>query len=451
MSRPPGARYGLYALAILIAAYVLAFMDRQLPSLVVGPLKQDLGLDDVRIGVLQGFGFALLLALAGLPLGRLIDTGVRVRLLAAGVAVWSVLAAASGLADGFAALLLCRMGVGAAESVMTPCAYSLIGDYLPGRRVGLWTSLYGMGAYLGGGLALLLGSAVLARLPAGGVALPVLGRLAPWRLVFLLVGAPGLLVAAWALTLREPARGVAPGEAPHVRLVDVLRYARSNAAALGLAHLGVACSAMGLYALFAWTPALLGRSFHAGPKQIGALGLEVMIAGPLGALTAGVLGDQLRRHGLRTGRVLLAGLAAAAAAPLAFVAFTARDAASVLAGVAPVLFFGTVVVGAGPAILQEITPNRMRGVQHATAVLVVNVVGLGLGPLAIGWISEHAPPPGGLAFALAVASPAMFAASAALLLAASRPYSRAIGPPAPRTTAAAVGAPPPPPAWTLRS
>lgn len=425
MSRAHGARYGVYALAVLFTAYVLAFIDRQLPSLVVGPLKRDLGLDDVQVGLLQGFGFALLLALAGLPLGRLIDTGARVRLLAAGVAAWSLLTAASGLAGGFAALFLCRMGVGAAESVMTPCAYSLIGDYLPGRRLGLWMSLYGMGAYVGSGLALLLGSAVLANLPAGGIDLPELGRLAPWRLVFLLVGAPGLLAAAWASVLREPERRFAPGEAAQVRLGDVLSYAKANALTLGLAHLGIACSAMALYALLAWTPALLSREFHSGPKQIGALGLEVVIVGPLGALAAGVLGDRLRGGGLRTGRVWIAGLAAGCAAPIVLAAFRAQDAASVLAGVAPVLVFATSVVGTGPAILQEITPNRMRGVQHATAVLVVNMVGLGLGPLAVGWLSEHGPRPGDLAFALAAALPVMFAASAALLLAGVRAYSAA--------------------------
>lgn len=414
-----GTGYGAYALGVLILAYVLAFVDRQLLGLLVQPLKRDLRLSDVQLGLLQGLGFALFLALSGLPIGRRVDTSRRITLVALSVVVWSLMTAGCGLAPGFTVLLLCRMGVGAGEAALTPAAYSLIGDYLPSRRLGLAVSLYGMGAYVGSGLALLLGGLVLSHLPHGVAAL---GLTKPWRAAFLILGLPGLLAAAWAATLREPARRSGGAAAPS--LAETAAYFRAHGWTLAGVHLAVAFSAMALYALMAWTPAWFARSFHTPAGRIGQdLGLEVMAAGALGALSGGVLGDVLGRRG-RAWRLGLIAVAAALALPWAIAAPQAASPQEALVRLAPLIFLSTMVVGAGPAVLQEVTPGRMRGVQHALAVLAVNLIGLGLGPLLVALVTDGVlHDERRLSLALALLWPAMFAVSAVLAAVTLRPYA----------------------------
>ena len=204
--------YPWYALAVLILAYVLAFLDRQVLNLLVEPMKRDLGLSDTQVSLLQGLSFALFLSIGGLPVGRLIDSRRRLTVLSAGIAVWSAMTVGCGLARGYLQLLLCRIGVGAGEAAMTPSAYSLIGDYFPPRRLGLAMGLYSMGAYVGAGLAMVIGAAAVAGAARGVVDLPLLGAIPAWQVVFLAVGLPGFVVAAWVAFLREPRRR-APGRA----------------------------------------------------------------------------------------------------------------------------------------------------------------------------------------------------------------------------------------------
>jgi MFS family permease len=418
--------YPAYALAVLILAYVLAFVDRQILNLLVEPIKRDLQLSDVQISLLQGLSFAIFLSIGGLPIGRLVDTRRRTRLLAIGIACWSVASAACGLARGYGALLLARIGVGVGEATMTPSAYSLIGDYFPPRRQGLAMGLYSLGAYLGSGLALVLGAEVVRRVPEG-MMLPLLGALRGWQIVFLLVGLPGLIIALWVASLREPARGKEQAAVPPIG--EVAAWFKANADALIPVNLAVACAAMAMYGLSAWAPALFHRRFAVAAVDAGrTLGLIVMAAGSLGTLAAGMLGDRLDTAGWRDGRlrVLIAG--AALAAPCALGAALAPSPAIAFALLAPTIFFLTLAIGSGPAILQTITPARMRGVQHALAVLAVNLIGLGLGPTAVALVTDHVlHDEAKLHVALAIVLPAALLLACLSALLALRPYRRAQG------------------------
>src|SRR5271169_1284871 len=203
----PSLRYAWYVVLILMVCYTLSFVDRQILSLLVGPMKRDLAISDTRIGLLQGVAFALFYGLMGLPLGHLADTRNRRNVIIVGVVLWSFLTGACSAAKSFWSLFVARMGVGVGEATLSPSAFSLISDYFPKEKLGVALSVYSMGIFIGSGLALIAGGSVVdavIRMPV--VTLPLLGAVAPWRFTFLIVGAPGLAIALLLYTVREPVR-----------------------------------------------------------------------------------------------------------------------------------------------------------------------------------------------------------------------------------------------------
>jgi MFS family permease len=203
--------YPWYVLGVLFLVYVINFIDRQIPSILAQDIKASLGVSDAQLGFLYGTAFAIFYSLFGIPLGRLADTWYRGRLIAAGLAVWSAMTALSGLAGSFGQLALARIGVGIGEASASPAAYSLLGDYFPARRRGLALGIYSAGLTVGGGLSLPLGGWVAHSWSSAYAHSPAPFGLAGWQAAFLAVGLPGLLLAVWVWTLREPARGLADG------------------------------------------------------------------------------------------------------------------------------------------------------------------------------------------------------------------------------------------------
>lgn len=197
--------YSWYVLSVLVVVYILNFIDRQILSILAVDIKRDLELTDGQLGFLGGAAFAVFYALFGVPLGRLADRWHRVRLLTIGLVLWSAMTAVSGLARNYASLSLARMGVGIGEATASPTAYSLISDYFPPRKRGTALAIYSSGLYLGGGVSLLIGAKISQNwneaYPGGGI-----GGLVGWQAAFLAVGVPGLLLALWVASLREPAR-----------------------------------------------------------------------------------------------------------------------------------------------------------------------------------------------------------------------------------------------------
>jgi len=210
--------YSWYALSVLVLVYVLNFIDRQILSILANDIKADLGVDDGYLGFLYGTAFAIFYALFGIPLGKLADSWKRVRLMTLGLALWSAMTAASGFARDAATLTVARIGVGVGEATASPSAYSLISDWFPARLRATALAIYSSGIYIGGGISLLIGGIIVdqwnAAYPEGGS----LG-LAGWQVAFIAVGIPGLVLAMWVLSLREPVRGAIDGletpENPH--------------------------------------------------------------------------------------------------------------------------------------------------------------------------------------------------------------------------------------------
>ncbi|HEX6218423.1 MAG TPA: MFS transporter, partial [Sphingomicrobium sp.] len=211
-SRSRVSGYAWYALFVLVLVYIVNFVDRQILSILVGDIKRDLGVSDAQIGFLYGTAFAVFYALFGIPLGRLADSWYRGRLMAIGLAVWSSMTALSGFANSFAMLAAARIGVGIGEASASPAAYSMIADNFPKERRATALSIYSSGLYIGGALSLPIGGLVVSRWTAAypDPATAPLG-LAGWQAAFLAVGLPGLLLALWVLTLREPLRGASDG------------------------------------------------------------------------------------------------------------------------------------------------------------------------------------------------------------------------------------------------
>lgn len=412
---PATPAYAWYGLAVLVTAYALSFLDRHLLSLLVEPIKRDLAINDTQLSLLHGLAFALTLSLAGLPAGRYADRGQRVGLVAAGIALWSLTTAACGLARSFPVLALCRMGVGIGEATLTPAAYSMLSDWFPRHRLGLALGLYSMGIHLGGGLALFLGGVLISRTVELHLAVPLLGTLHGWQLVFIAVGLPGLLVALWMATLREPPRRDDGGPLGSPPLAAVYRHLRSHARPLLSLVLCMAFAAMMNYAANAWVPSILIRTHGWSASEAAqGYGLLVIVAGVPGVIAGGWLGDRLATRNVGGARAWVMSGAALAAAPCVALAPLAGSAAEMLALLGPATLLVTMVIGGGPAAVQELLPARMRGTVSAFGVLIVNLLGLGIGPTCVAAISDYALGDARrINQALAMAAPCMLVTAAA--------------------------------------
>ena len=374
---------------ILMIAYVLSFIDRQILNLLVEPIRRDLVISDTQMSLLMGLSFALFYTICGIPLGRLADTRSRRGLIAIGVLFWSAATAACGMAKLYWQFLICRIGVGVGEAALSPAAYSLIADSFPPERRATAISVYSMGVYLGSGIAFLLGGLVIQFASAqGDVMLPVLGEVRPWQLIFLILGAAGVLFTLVMLAVREPARrGVGAGVA--VPLAEVGRYIRSNRRTVLYHNFGFAGLAFAGYGSAAWIPTFFIRTYGWDAGQVGVIyGSIVAVFGCLGIVFGGRLADWLAKHGRSDANMRVGLYAAIGALPFVLAFPLMGDAfwASVL--MAPTVFCLSMPFGVAPAAIQEIMPNAMRGQASALYLFVITLIGLGIGPTAVALVTD---------------------------------------------------------------
>ena len=369
----------------LTSAMMVSYCDRYALNLVIEPIKQDLGLSDTALALLQGFAFSIFFVASGLPLGMLVDRTRRLTVIAAGVLLWSAATCAFGLVNGFGGLLACRVMVAVGEATLSPAAFSIFADAVPRRRLGLAAGIFSIGVYLGAGLAFLGGALFLARVAVGGIVdLPLIGHLRGWRALFILTGLAGLPIALWIGLLREPPRRGASRDGVQAAIADVLAFVREHRRAFALLFLCAGFAAATSQAYAAWMPSHLVRRFGWSVPQAGGLsGLMIITGGLAGVLVAGLLGDALRLRGLLNGRVFVMIGSAAIALPPSVAAPLVASAPVALGLMAISMLATTVLLTSAAPAVQELVPNRMQGTIIALYALVITLVGLGLGPTSV--------------------------------------------------------------------
>lgn len=374
--------------AVLSLAYILSYLDRIVINLLVDPIQAEFQIGDAAFGALQGVAFGLFYTLFAIPIGRLVDTGPRRRIIAIGVLVFGTFSMLSGLARSYAMLFLTRIGVGAGEASITPAAYSLISDSFPPERLGKALAVFTMNAFLGIGLAYLIGGAVIAALEGvGTVDVPLLGALKPWQLTFILVGAPALIIGPLIYLCREPKRMGGDDEAP--KISEVFDLVWSERAVFGWLFAGFAIVTFSSYASAVWSPAFLIRVHAFSAADVGlALGLIYLFFGPGGAILGGWLSDHLTQKGVTDAPLRVAAFGYIGAGVFGGLAPIAPTPELAIAGLALATIFATIPYPLAATAIQIITPNRMRGQVSALYMTVINLVGLGLGPVVVGALTD---------------------------------------------------------------
>ena len=385
---PPASR-AWQMVILLTAAYVISFVDRSILGLLIDPIKADLGLSDMQIGLLLGPAFAIFYATMGLPLGYLADRRRRTWIVAAGVALWSAATALSGLARNFAQLFMARMSVGIGEATLSPCAMSLISDSYPEERRGKPIALYSSAISVGSALAALLGAAVLAWAKANEqLALPLVGVLAPWQIAFIVVGLPGLLLAPLFLALPEPKRMLSGAQRAHAHLGHMFGHVGRNAATY-LSFVSIFCTMTIVAYSHGWLAVTFDRTFGWPVEKFAlANGIGLIIIGPAAVNFAGWLSDRYTRRGHRDAPFRIALFGLLLGLPPSVIGPLLDD---------PWLAFGMLALGnaglagvsaTGVTALLNIVPPRVRAQTVALYYMAISLSGLMLGPPLVGAFND---------------------------------------------------------------
>ncbi len=387
-------RYAWYVVALLTALYAVAFIDRQVLNLLVDPIKDELALSEVEVSLLQGLAFMGAYIAFGPVFGWRADVGHRRNLLLFGAILWSAFTVLCGLLKGFAGLFIARAGVGAAEACLIPAAWSLLSDYFSRERLPRAMSVFVTGPYIGGGLALIFGGTVIGSVDAFGAFLPLLADLSPWRLVFVCVGAPGLLLGLALLTIREPRRrsfSAVQASDRRFTLREVAMFLWQGRAFFVRFYVGMSAVIVALYALPAWIPAFLIRNHGANAAQVGLqYGTLVLVAGTLGVLSGPLAARWLHARGHVDAPVRACAWAGLALVPFCAMLPLAPSYVAALALAAGATFCYSFPQSMAAAALQFAAPNRMRGVVSSIYVFLASVIGLGLAPTLVAAITQWA-------------------------------------------------------------
>ena len=384
----PGA---WYAVALLTIAYMFSYIDRQVLALMVGPIRADLDISDTQFSLLLGFAFAIFYTLLGIPIARLADSKNRRNIIAIGIAFWSIATVACGLARDFWHLFLARIGVGAGEAALSPAAYSMLADFFPKDKLGRAIGIYSSGVFIGIGLSFIIGSVLVTGIQAvGGIDLPILGHLNAWQATFVIVGAPGVVIALLVTTLTEPPRGQGTKPAASMPIRTVLQYASQHRAVYLYHFAGFAMLTLLFNGIMAWAAEYFIRIHEMERVAIGRqLGILSVIFGGSGIIVGGLCSDWLSRRGFLDAPIKAGLLGTILLAPFAIAAPLVPDPTISLWLFAPLLFFVSFTFGPAATGLQLVTPPAMRAQMSAVYLFVVNLTGIGFGGTATALLTDY--------------------------------------------------------------
>lgn len=371
--------YRNYALFILMLGYTANYVDRQILAILLEPIKRDLGVSDTQLGFLSGITFAIFYATLGVPIAMLADRTNRRNIVAAAIAIFSTMTVVCGFVTSFAQLALARIGVGIGEAGSSPPSHSMISDMFPPEKRASAMGIYSLGINIG----ILIGFLV------GGWVSQWYG----WRAAFMVVGAPGILIALLIrFTLKEPQRGhadgttaQAAGNAPKVGEVFRLLWSQRS-----FRHISFACAlaAFGGYAGVTWIPAFLMRSYQMSPGEIGTwLALIIGFVGGAGTYATAWAADRYSKRDVRWNMWVVA-IVMIVCFPLSVAMYLSPDKYWAMFFFLVPAFAGAAYIGPSLAMTQGLVVLRMRAVASAVLFLILNLIGMGLGPQAVGLISD---------------------------------------------------------------
>ncbi len=370
-----------YALTILTIIYILNFLDRNIISILIDPIKREYHLSDTVMGFISGFGFALFYSILAIPIARLADRGNRKLIVAVGFFIWSLLTALSGLAQSALQLTLARVGVGIGEAAGTPASQSLLSDFFPENRRSLALGIYSIGPYAGIFLGYFVGGWV--------------NQYYGWHAAFFVAGLPGVLLALILyFTVKNPVRGSSERKRVDTRQQGVRSTLRFFSGQYAFVFMVIGFSLMGYsnFGLGAWTPAFLGRVRHMNTAQVGTYaGTLRGVFGILGTVLGGLMAEWAGRRNDRW-KMLVPAIGSALGCPALLIFLFASRADVAFAGYAAVAFLTAMHLGPVLAVGLSVVKVGMRSFASAATYLCGNLIGLGMGPLAIGMLNDRLRP-----------------------------------------------------------
>ena len=375
----PSGGQARYCVVVMTLAMAFAFFDRQIPTMLIGPIQADLGLSDTQIALLGGVAFSVFYAVMALPLGFAVDRVSRAKVLGTGVMTWSVMTALAGFADSFLKLFGARVGVAVGEAVIAPTSVSLIGDYYPPNRQGRALGIISAGVYVGMGMALIGGGFIIEYLTElGGLTIPGIGYFKPWQGTFLIVGVPGVLVAIATYMIVEPERRQVRAE--RVLALEIVTHIKAHSRAIGLMFTGIIFMGMVSYSYIWWAPIMLVRTYDMSISEVGySLGVVTIISATIGTIGTGTVIDFVRKRGHLDAPLRVCACIAAIAAPFGIAAPLMPNPALSLALIFVLMMLISGMTPSGLTAVGNIATSTTRGQLTGVYTLVLMVFSMSLG------------------------------------------------------------------------
>ena len=378
----PAKKHSYSAVAILTLAQIFAFIDRQIPSMLVEPIKQDFNLTDSQIALLGGAAFSIFYAIMALPIGYAVDRYQRTKVLGTGIFLWSLMTALAGLANSFGKLFGARIGVAVGEAVMAPTSVSLVSDSFPENKQGKPMGIITAGVYIGIGITLLGGGFLIDYLTSiGGITLPLIGYLKPWQATFMIVGIPGLLLAIAAFYLKEPKRLEEQTDKQLKDRKNVFLHLKEHRKTLIPMFGGLIFMALIFYSFSFWAPTMMIRTFDISLTEVGfILGMITIISSITGTIAAGSAVDYLRNKNYSDAPVRAAMIAVILALPpIISLSFVQSELGAWIC-IALYLLFISSFAPLGLLAISGVSTGNVKGQTAAIHAFLMMAFGLSLGP-----------------------------------------------------------------------
>ena len=379
---------------VLLVLYVFSYIDRVIINMMVEPIQRDLQLTDFQISLLQGPAFGVLYVVSGLFMGYLIDRHSKRLITMTGVGIWGSATLASGLTGNFTQLALGRAGVGVGESVLTPAAHSIISEKFPKDRLSTAMAIYTMGAMIGGGIALVVGGSVVQwattqELPP----LPLVGSVAGWQAVFIVVGAATLLLLPTCMLIPRMTKSIRPtgsADAPPLVEAGFVAHVRRHWKLYILLPAGFGCTNILVNAYYAWHPTFMMRTYGLNAAEVGwLLGVQHLVAGVIGQIGSAMIVDWLYRRGVKDAHVKYQIAAILFAIPLMIIGMHSESYWAFIFLSGAFYCFCLPFVAYAGAALQLFTPTHLRARVSALFLAIVNLIGSAIGSPATGWLTDN--------------------------------------------------------------